>query len=155
MQTNCNIQTDLCRKFTVIKENVKTCAAFDRWRDHLAWQRETSPGVDWWSGEMVMVMMVMVIVMVMVVRMIVVRLEICRDRHDRRSCKKISSCVIFSKKQRNSLQICEDIWNSLDHLECFHTTFLQNYWNFTFYVNFNNKKEPKSLILKFLLFYRW
>ena len=31
------------------------------------------------------------------------RLEICCDRHDGRSCKNISSCVNFSRKQRGSL----------------------------------------------------
>ena len=30
-----------------------------------------------------------------------VRVEICRDRHDRRSCKICASCVNFSRKQRN------------------------------------------------------
>ena len=35
---------------------------------------------------------------------LVPRLEISRDRRDRRSCKFFSSCVIFSRKQRVSLQ---------------------------------------------------
>ena len=34
---------------------------------------------------------------------ITTRLEICRDRRDRRSCKIFPSCVIFSRKQRGSL----------------------------------------------------
>ena len=29
------------------------------------------------------------------------RVEICRDRHDRRSCKICASCVNFPGKQRN------------------------------------------------------
>ena len=29
------------------------------------------------------------------------RVEICCDRHDRRSCKICASCVIFSRKQRD------------------------------------------------------
>ena len=33
-----------------------------------------------------------------------IRLEICRDRRDRRLCKIISSCVIFARKQRVALQ---------------------------------------------------
>ena len=32
------------------------------------------------------------------------RLEICRDRRDRRLCKIVSCCVIFSRKQRVSFQ---------------------------------------------------
>ena len=36
--------------------------------------------------------------------MISSRLEICRDRHDRRSCKNFSSCVNFSRKQCVSLK---------------------------------------------------
>ena len=31
----------------------------------------------------------------------VVRVEICRDRHDRRSCKICASCVNFSGNQRD------------------------------------------------------
>ena len=34
----------------------------------------------------------------------IARLEICRDRHDQRSCKIFSNCVNFSWKQRVSLQ---------------------------------------------------
>ena len=30
--------------------------------------------------------------------------EICRDRHDRRSCKICASCVNFPRKQRDVLQ---------------------------------------------------
>ena len=33
------------------------------------------------------------------------RLEICRDHHDQRSCKNISNCVNFSRKQRIYLKI--------------------------------------------------
>ena len=40
------------------------------------------------------------------------RLEICRDRHDRRSCKIFVSCVNFSKKQRGFLLI----WQVYTHL---------------------------------------
>ena len=40
------------------------------------------------------------------------RLEICRDRRDRRSCKIFVSCVNFSKKQRSFLLI----WQVYTHL---------------------------------------
>ena len=36
-----------------------------------------------------------------------VRLEICRDRRDRRSCKIFVSCVNFSRKQRSFLHILQ------------------------------------------------
>ena len=35
------------------------------------------------------------------------RLEICRDRRDRRSCKIFVSCVNFSRKQRSFLNILQ------------------------------------------------
>ena len=35
------------------------------------------------------------------------RLEICRDRRDRRSCKIFVSCVNFSRKQRSFLRILQ------------------------------------------------
>ena len=35
------------------------------------------------------------------------RLEICRDRRDRRSCKIFVRCVIFSRKQRSSYIFCK------------------------------------------------
>ena len=35
------------------------------------------------------------------------RLEICRDRRDRRSCKIFVSCVNFSRKQRSFFLFCK------------------------------------------------
>ena len=60
------------------------------------------------------------------------KLEICHDRHDGRSCKNISSCVIFSRKQRFSLKVCVEIWNLVNYLVSLKTHFLRNYWKFTF-----------------------
>ena len=37
------------------------------------------------------------------------RVEICRDRHDRRSCKICPSCVNFSRKQRVFLHIFVEV----------------------------------------------
>ena len=37
------------------------------------------------------------------VQEVMVRVEICRDRHDRRSCKTFANCVNFPGKQRNFL----------------------------------------------------
>ena len=37
------------------------------------------------------------------------RLEICRDCHDRQSCKFFSTCVNFSRKQCVSLHLCRNI----------------------------------------------
>ena len=60
------------------------------------------------------------------------RLEICRGRHDRQSCKNIYNCVNFSRKQHVSLQNLH-INIKFTHLfgEFTHP-FLQSYLNFTF-----------------------
>ena len=73
------------------------------------------------------------------------RLEIRRDHRDRRSCKIVSSCVIFSRKQYVNLKICVEIWNLLIYLVSLRTHFLQNYWKFTFSFQFQQKKDQNDL----------
>ena len=59
------------------------------------------------------------------------RLEICRDRHDRRSCKNISNYVNFSWKQGPSLQNLRRSMKFTHLFGEFTHPFLQIYWNFT------------------------
>ena len=72
-------------------------------------------------------------------QILVVRLEISRDR---RSCKIFSSCVIFSRKQRVSLQ---DLGRNMKFTHIFGKfthTFFQNYWNLHIYAfHFQQKKD--------------
>ena len=62
------------------------------------------------------------------------RLEICRDRHTRRSCKNISNCVIFSWKQRVSLQNLRMNMKFTHFFGEFTHPFLQRYWNLIFLI---------------------
>ena len=50
------------------------------------------------------------------------RVEICRNRHDRRSCKICASCVNFPRKQRDFLHICAE-------LQDLHTQSVILHWN--------------------------
>ena len=47
----------------------------------------------------------------------IIRVEICRDRHDRRSCKICASCVNFHRKQRDWLVNSFDLVRVCDN--CF------------------------------------
>ena len=69
------------------------------------------------------------------------RLEICRDRHDRRSCKFFSTCVNFSRKQRVSLQNLRRNMKFTHFFGMFTHTFSPNYWNYTFSFQFQQKKD--------------
>ena len=60
------------------------------------------------------------------------RLEMCRDRHDQRSWKNISNCVIFSWKQRIFLQNLRINMKFTHLFSKFTHPFLQSYWNVTF-----------------------
>ena len=64
------------------------------------------------------------------------RPEICRDQ---RLCKIYPSCVYFPRKQHIFLKICAEMLNSHNYLFT-HTPFLQNYWNFTFVSQFQQKR---------------
>ena len=60
------------------------------------------------------------------------RLEMCHDRHDQRSWKNISNCVIFSWKQRIFLQNLRINMKFTHLFSKFTHPILQSYWNFTF-----------------------
>ena len=60
------------------------------------------------------------------------RVEICRDRHDRRSCKICASCVIFSGKQRDFLHNLHKT-SRFTHTKC---DFALKLLNFTHSVEF-------------------
>ena len=60
------------------------------------------------------------------------RLEICRDRRDRQSCKNSSNCVYFSWKQRISLQNLHINMKFTHLFGKFAHPFLQSYWNLIF-----------------------
>ena len=47
--------------------------------------------------------------LMVVVVIVLLRLEICRDRHDRRSCKICASCVNFPKNNAISHIICQEL----------------------------------------------
>ena len=51
------------------------------------------------------------------VQEVMVRVEICRDRHDRRSCKTFANCVNFPGKQRDFLHNMCRI-SRLTHTKC-------------------------------------
>ena len=56
------------------------------------------------------------------------RLDICRDRHDRRSCKNISNCVNFSWKQRVPLQNLHINMKFTHLFGKFTHPYLESYW---------------------------
>ena len=72
------------------------------------------------------------------------RLEICHDRRDRRSCKKFSSCVKFSRNNAFSCKICVKIWNLLIYLVTLYKLSLKTWWIFTY--SFQHQQKRTKLI---------
>ena len=76
---------------------------------------------------------------------VVCRLEICHDRRDWRSCKKFSSCVNFSRKQRVSLQnLCENMKFTHSFGKVTHT-FTKKTMNIYVLISISTKKDQTKL----------
>ena len=85
---------------------------------------------------------------------IICRLEITRNRRDRRLCKIVSSCVILSRKQRISMQdLRRDM--KFSHIFDKFTQLFQKLLKLTYLcISFSTKKGLRSVMLTFTLFYR-
>ena len=85
---------------------------------------------------------------------IICRLEITRNRRDRRLCKIVSSCVILSRKQRISMQdLRRDM--KFSHIFDKFTQLFQKLLKLTYLcISFSTKKGLRSSMLTFTLFYR-
>ena len=77
-----------------------------------------------------------------------IRVEICGDRRDRRSCKILVSCVNFSRKQHSFL-------HSFVSLHTPNANFLHNCWRIYTFCSILTKKDQITDNDAFTLFYCW
>ena len=86
------------------------------------------------------------------VAQLVARVEICRDRHNRRSCKISASCVNFSGKQSTSfLNLLQNM--IFTHLlgKSKHMFSLQLLKFYIILISISTKQRPKLVLLKIWL----